>query len=90
MLLVLDNELRRKVSKSEVDPTISELNERLGLARQKMQELAAASETSWENLEEDSEEVFRNLQKSITDISKDLKKSLGIDQSRTAASGGSK
>lgn len=79
MLLLLGTELQKKVSASEVDPAIQDLNRDLGEARVVMQEVASATKESWDKAQQESNVVFEKLRKSLAGATKDLKKSLGLD-----------
>jgi len=82
MLLALDNELRKKVSTSEVDPAIVELNESLGLARDTMQQAAAAASEDWAKTQDAANVAFEQLRESISGISQQLKTELGVDKAQ--------
>lgn len=77
-LLVLDSELRQKVSASEVDPAINKLNEGLGKARKSMQEVEAASEKTWSEIQKASYGLMGELQDSIAEVNEKLKASLDM------------
>jgi hypothetical protein len=79
MLLALDNDLRKKVSSSDIDPVITDLNRKLGEARERMQQAASAAEESWDKAQQESNVVFRKLQTSVAEITKELKRSFGLD-----------
>lgn len=80
MLLALDSELRQKVSSSDVDPAIQDLNQTLGKAREKMQIAAEATQETWEQAQQASSEVFEELQKRTAGATEALKRSLGLDE----------
>lgn len=80
MLLALDNELRKKVSSSEIDPAIQELNQTLGEARKRMEAARSANQESWDQLQQDSNEAFTKLQTNAAKISKRLKQELGLPE----------
>ncbi|MGB5407525.1 MAG: DUF308 domain-containing protein, partial [Thiogranum sp.] len=80
MLLALDNELRKKVSTSEVDPAIVELNESLGHARDTMKSAAAAASEDWAKTQDAANVAFEQLRKSISGISQQLKTELSEDK----------
>ena len=79
MLLALDNELRKKVSTSEVDPSIRELNTQLGAAREEMQRTAEASAEAWNATQDKANKTFDTLRKSAAKVSAQLQKELGIE-----------
>ena len=76
--MMLDSELRQKVSSSEVDPAISKLNEGLGKARKSMQEVEAASEKTWSEIQKASYGLMGELQDSIAEVNEKLKASLDM------------
>ena len=80
MLLTLDNELRRKISSSEIDPAIRNLNQKLGEAREWMKEAASATKESWNKTQTEANAAFEKLQKSTEDITNRLKHELGLDR----------
>ena len=77
-LLVLDSELRQKVSSTEVDPAISKLNEGLGKARKSMQEVEDATEKTWSEVQKKSYGFIGELQDSIAEVNEKLKASLDM------------
>jgi hypothetical protein len=79
MLLAFDNELRKKVSTSEVDPALRELSQELCQARTQMQEVASAARDSWDKTQREANETFGKLQSSVAEITRSLKQSLGLD-----------
>ena len=86
MLLALDNELRKKVSSSEIDPAIRKLNQNMGEARELMQEVASATKESWDKTQNEAYAAFEKLQKSTEDITNRLKHELGLDKREKAHS----
>lgn len=80
MLLALDNELRKKVSTSDVDPAMVSLNENLGMAREQMQEAAAAAKDEWAKTQDEANDAFDKLRESMAGISKNMRKELGLDK----------
>ena len=84
MLLALDNEVRKKVSSSEVDPAIVELNKDLGKARERMKEAAAAAKENWSKTQDEADAAFKKLQDSTSAISKRLKMELGLEKTDPA------
>jgi hypothetical protein len=79
-LLALDNELRKKVSSSEIDPAIVGLNQKLGTARVEMQKAAKATKETWDKAQGEASEAFENLQQSASEITKRLKSELGLEK----------
>jgi hypothetical protein len=80
MLLALDNELRKKVSSSEIDPAIVELNQKLGTARVEMQKAAQATKQTWSKTQDKASAAFEKLQQSASEITRRLKGELGLDK----------
>jgi DNA anti-recombination protein RmuC len=80
MIFVLDAELRKKVSSSEIDPAMRDLNQKLGEAREQMQAVASATKESWDKTQNEAKTAFEKLQKSTTEIAKRLKNELGLDE----------
>ena len=78
MILALDNELRKKVSSEEVDPSIRDLNTRLGEAREKMKQVKEASYEAWEAGQKEAERTFDSLQKSVAEAAERLQRELGV------------
>jgi uncharacterized coiled-coil protein SlyX len=80
MLAVLNKELKTKVSSSDVDPSLKELNKDLGEARDWMKDVKSTTMKSWDKLQKDSREVLEKLKKKADVVTKDLKNSLGLDK----------
>jgi uncharacterized membrane protein HdeD (DUF308 family) len=80
MIFALDTELRKKVSSSEIDPAMRDLNQKLGEAREQMQAAASATKESWDKTQNEAKAAFEKLQKSATEIAKRLKNELGLDE----------
>ena len=80
MLLVLDSEVRQRISASEVDPAMRELNVALGEARERMKEAKAATGQAWDEVQSASYETFQGLQATVTNVAEKLDLSLGIDK----------
>ena len=80
MLLAMDNELRKKVSSSEIDPAIQDLNRRLGEAREQMQAATSATRESWNKTQNEANAAFETLRKSGAEITKRLKHELGLEE----------
>ncbi|EED31127.1 conserved hypothetical protein [gamma proteobacterium NOR5-3] len=79
MLLALDNELRKKVSGSEIDPAIVELNESLAKARDQMKQAAESAKEDWSKTQDEANAAFAKLQEGTAGISKRLKAELGLE-----------
>lgn len=80
VIFALDTELRKKVSSSEIDPAMRDLNQKLGEAREQMQAAASATKESWDKTQNEAKAAFEKLQKSATEITKRLKNELGLDE----------
>jgi uncharacterized membrane protein HdeD (DUF308 family) len=78
MLLAFDNELRKKVSAGEIDPSIRELNQKLKQARAHMETVRSATQEAWDKDQQESNVVFAELQKNAAEISRRLKQDLGL------------
>jgi uncharacterized membrane protein HdeD (DUF308 family) len=78
MLLALDNELRKKVSSSEVDPAIVALNEELGVARVEMKKAAESTKEAWDKTQSEANAAFEKLHQSASEITERLKNELGL------------
>jgi uncharacterized membrane protein HdeD (DUF308 family) len=78
MLLALDNELRKKVSTSDLDPSIQELSEKLGAARKWMDRAAESTTEAWASTQKEANAAFEKLQHSVADMTARLKKDLGL------------
>lgn len=79
MLLVLKNELGKKVAAEDVDPAIVELNQSLGAARSQAQAVNRAAKEGWVQSKAEASAAFNKLQKNTADLSKRLKNELGLD-----------
>ena len=77
-LLALDSELRKKVSSSDVDPSIKKLNLSLKEAREHMEKASDTAEKSLAGSQKEAKEVFENLQKNASEITQKLKSELGM------------
>jgi uncharacterized membrane protein HdeD (DUF308 family) len=80
LLLALGIELQEKVSSSEVDPAIKDLNQKLGEARERMEEAASATKETWDKVQNESNTAFKKLQTNVAQVTKELKKSLDLDK----------
>ncbi len=77
---LLDNELRKKASTSDIDPAIRGLNTQLGAAREKMQETTEAGAEAWSAAQDEANKAFDALRKNAAELSARLQKELGIDE----------
>ena len=78
MLIVLGDELRQKVSASDVDPAIRELNTDLKSARVELEKAADATHEAWEAVQREASESFQKLRESSAELTGRLKKELGL------------
>jgi hypothetical protein len=81
MFVTLDAELRKKVSLSEVDPVIQELNEGLGTARERMRQASEATAEAWDAAQKEAAAEFERLKQNTAGLTKRLKDELGIGTS---------
>jgi hypothetical protein len=79
MLIALDNEIRRKVAASSVDPAIAEFNTQLGDARIAIKAVADASAEAWDVAQKEANKSFEDLRKKAADAAQDLQRELGIE-----------
>ena len=79
MLLAMDNELRKKVSSSEIDPAITELNQSLASARDQMKQTVAAAEENWAKTQDEAGVAFDKLHEATAKISQRMKADLGLN-----------
>ena len=82
MIFALDTELRKKVSSSEIDPAIRDLNQKLGEARKQMQAAASATKESWDKTQNEAKAAFETLQESASEITRRLKHELGLEREK--------
>jgi uncharacterized membrane protein HdeD (DUF308 family) len=80
LIAALGKELKTKVSSSDVDPAMKELNKDLGEARKFMKDVKSTTMEAWDKLQDESREDIQKLKKKADGITKDLKKSLGLDK----------
>ena len=78
MLIALGNELSQKVSASNVDPAIVELNDNLKNARVELQKASDVTQEAWEGVQHEASESFQKLRKSSAELTERLKKELGL------------
>ena len=82
LLAVRESGLRDKVSIPEVDPAIRNLNEGIGVARERMQRASQATSEAWDAAQKDASEAFEKLQRDAAELTKRLKQELGLDKSK--------
>ena len=74
-ILGLQAQVDEKVSSSDVDPAVSELNQKLAAARKQLEESSAAAAESWATLQGGVRESFETLRKSVQEASERISKS---------------
>jgi gas vesicle protein len=80
LIAALGKELKTKVSSSDVDPAMKELNKDLGEAREFMKDVKSTTMEAWDKLQKESKEDLDKLKKKADEITKNLKDSLGLDK----------
>lgn len=80
MLLAMSDELKKKVSESDFDPSIVELNDQLIEARKRMETAAEARKETWDKIQQESNEAFEKLNDKVGDMTKKLKAAVGLDK----------
>ena len=68
-ILALQAQVDEKVSSSDVDPTLGELNQRLAAARKRFEESSAAASESWATLQGGVRDAFETLRTSVHEAS---------------------
>ena len=64
-ILALQAQIDDKVSSSDVDPAMSDLNEKLAAARKQLEESSAAASESWATLQGGVRDAFETLRASV-------------------------
>ena len=72
-ILALQAQVDEKISSSDVDPTIVELNDNLTSARQKLEQSKAAAAESWSTLQDGVRESFETLRRSVNNAVSQIK-----------------
>lgn len=73
-ILKLQAEVDEKVSATDVDPAIVELNEELGKAREELEQSKAAASDSWATLQGNINNAFESLSTSVREAYDQVKK----------------
>ena len=73
-ILKLEASVDEKVSVTDVDPAVIELNEELGNAREKLENSKAAASESWRSLQTGVSDAFETLRTSINEAYDKAKK----------------
>jgi uncharacterized coiled-coil protein SlyX len=68
-LMKLEAQVEKKVSASDIDPTIVELNQKLVEARKRMQEASKSAQDNWAAVQVGVREAFETLRASIDEAS---------------------
>ena len=80
LIAALGKELKTKVSSTDVDPAMKELNKDLGEAREGWKEIKSTTMEAWDKLQEESKEDIEKLKKKAALLTEELKKKLGLDK----------
>ena len=73
-ILALQAQVDEKVSSSDVDPTLAELNQKLAAARKQLGESSAAASESWATLQTSVRDVFEQLRTSVNQAADRIKR----------------
>ena len=73
-ILALQAQVDEKVSSSDVDPTIGELNQQLAAARKQLEKSSAAATESWATLQGGVREAFETLRSSVNQAAERITK----------------
>ena len=76
MVAALAEQVSQKVSTSDVDPSIQELNTRLGQARQQVNQAVNEGFEAWDTTQRDAQQAFDKLQNGIASAVEQLAKKL--------------
>lgn len=71
-ILALQAQVDEKISASEVDPAIGDMNQKLGEAREQLAAASDAAADSWVTLQKGVRESFETLRTSVRDASERL------------------
>ncbi len=74
-IFALQAQVDEKVSTSDVDPTLGELNQRLTAARQRLEESSAAASDSWATLQAGVRDAFDTLRVSVNEAAQTIRRS---------------
>ncbi len=73
-ILALQAQVDKKVSSSDVDPTLGELNQKLAAARKHLEKSSAAGSESWAMLQGGVRDAFETLRTSVNQSAERLKR----------------
>ena len=72
-ILAIQAQVEEKVSSSDVDPAIGELNTKLAAARKQLEKSSAAASDSWATLQGGVRDSFETLRTSVHQASERIK-----------------
>jgi hypothetical protein len=84
MLMALGSELRDKVSTSDVDPSIQQLNRELVEARKRLEDVKSATRESWDKAQSESNAAFDQLRSRVSQLAEKMRDSLGLDKTKAS------
>ena len=70
----IQKRLDEKIGTDEVDPVVQELNDKLGQARQRLEESSAAAEETWTTLQGGVRDAVSTLRSSVDEASETAKR----------------
>ena len=70
----IQEQLEGKVSTGEIDPAINELNQELGMARERLEESSQAAVDTWATLQDGLFESFETLRESVSKAAESAKR----------------
>ncbi len=73
-ILALQAQVDEKVSSSDVDPTLGELNQQLAAARKQLEESSAAGSESWATLQGGVRDAFATLRTGVNQAAERIAK----------------
>ena len=73
-ILVLQAQVDEKVSSSDVDPTLGELNQQLAAARKQLEKSSAAASETWATLQGGVRDSFETLRVSVNQAAERISK----------------
>ncbi len=73
-ILVLQAQVDEKISSSDVDPTLRELNQRIAAARTQLEKSSAATSESWATLQGGVRDGFEKLRTSVNQAAEQITK----------------
>ncbi len=73
-ILALQAQVDEKVSSSDVDPTLGELNQQLAAARKQLEQSSAAASETWATLQGGVRDAFETLRASVNQSAERIKR----------------